>query len=285
MASAVTFQHPAREFSFTDQDFHFLAALANERTGIVLNEQKRDMVYGRLARRLRALNLQTFADYCALLRSDRAAEEMSHLVDAITTNLTSFFREGHHFDHLKTVLEEAIALGSKPGGVKRLRLWSSACSSGMEPYSMAMVLHHLLPVRGGWDAKILATDIDNNMVATARAGEYTARDVEPVPAAYKRYLQPGTSPGTYGMHPEIRELISFKPLNLLEPWPMKGQFDAVFCRNVVIYFNKETKVRLFARMAEHIRPEGWLYIGHSENLHGITERFELKGRTMYRRMP
>ena len=271
---------PVREFTFSDQEFTFLASLAEAKTGIVLTEQKRDMVYGRLVRRLRALNLPDFNAYCDIFRANPNGEEMTHLIDAITTNLTSFFREAHHFEHLHTVLEGLISTST----TRRIRLWSSACSSGMEPYSMAMVLKKLLPAHGGWDAKILATDIDRTMLATASAGEYDAKDVESVPVPYRKFIQPGPNPTRCQMGPEIRDLITFKPLNLLEGWPMKGQFDVVFCRNVVIYFSKETKQQLFARMVEQMQPEGWLYIGHSENLNGITDRFALKARTTYQRV-
>lgn len=269
-----------REFSFTLEEFRFLAGLANAKTGIVLNEQKKDMVYGRLVRRLRALKLGSFREYCDLIDSPCGADEMGHLINAITTNLTSFFREGHHFEHLRdTVLKPLVQSGQK-----RIRLWSSACSAGMEPYSMAMTMRAAIPGIDQYDAKILATDIDTNMVNTGHQGQYNASDVGPVPNEYARYLQPGQKPNTVQMSDELRRMITFKQLNLLEDWPMKGPFDAVFCRNVVIYFDKPTKEVLFERMAELIKPQGWLYIGHSENLHGISDRFKLIGRTIYQRV-
>ncbi len=269
-----------REFEFTDSHFRFLAKLANTRTGIVLADHKRDMVYGRLVRRLRALKLDSFTAYCELLQSEAGEAEMGNLVNAITTNLTSFYREAHHFEHLAEVLRETTT--KQPSG--RIRLWSSACSSGMEPYSMAMTVRSAISDLGKWDTRILATDIDTNMVNTGATGEYSASDVEDVPSECKKYIQRGASAGRVRMSDELKSLIAFKQLNLLESWPMKGPFDAIFCRNVVIYFDKPTKQKLFARMADIIKPGGWLYIGHSENLHGITDRFELQGRTVYRRV-
>ncbi len=268
-----------REFTFTDREFKFLSGLANQRTGIVLADNKRDMVYGRLVRRLRALKLSSFAEYCEFLQTDAGADEVMNLINAITTNLTHFFRENHHFEHLRDTVIAPLAK-QKPG---RFRLWSAACSSGMEPYSMAMVTKEHLPA--GWNAKILATDIDTNMLATGRAGLYTDSEYEEIPPVYRKYVErTGSQEGHMQMGSAIQSLISFKPLNLLEAWPMQGPFDAIFCRNVVIYFDKPTKETLFERMADLLVPGGWLYIGHSENLHGISTRFKLIGRTTYQRV-
>lgn len=267
---------PDKEFVFDDIHFRFLAGLANAKTGIQLPDSKKDMVYGRLVRRLRALNLESFAEYCELLQSDQGEAEFSNMINAITTNLTRFFREPHHFDHLR---EELLKLSGQP----RIRLWSSACSSGMEPYSMAMTALTALPDMKSRDFRILATDIDSNMLSTGATGEYTAADVENIPAECRKFVQ-SAGGDKVQMSQDLKRLISFKQLNLLENWPMKGPFDMVFCRNVVIYFDKPTKEKLFDRMADMMKPGGWLYIGHSENLHGITNRFELSGRTIYRRV-
>lgn len=266
-----------REFDFDDIHFRFLAGLANARTGIVLQEGKKDMVYGRLVRRLRALKLETFADYCNLLQSEAGAEELGQMVNAITTNLTHFFREKHHFEHLRGVLAD---LSSQP----RIRIWSAGCSSGMEPYSIAMTLKAAQADARGKDVRILATDIDSNMLNTGMQGEYDASEFKEIPSECRRYVEQIASTGRMRMNNELKRLISFKQLNLIEAWPMQGPFDAIFCRNVVIYFDKPTKQSLFDRMADLLKPDGWLYIGHSENLHGITDRFELQGRTMYRRI-
>lgn len=270
-----------REFLFSDADFRFLAELANKRTGIVLAEHKKDMVYSRLARRLRALGLDNFTDYCQFLQADSGADEIGHLVNAITTNLTSFFREAHHFEHLR---ESVIKPFLQQKHSKRFRLWSSACSSGMEPYSIAMVLKDAVRDLAAWDMRILATDIDSNMLGVGKAGEYNASEYEHIPAAYRSCIEQGPKSETIRMAEGLKQLIAFRHLNLLEAWPMKGKFDVIFCRNVVIYFDKPTKQRLFARMADMLNPGGWLYIGHSESLHNLSDRFESAGRTIYRKV-
>ncbi len=272
-------QSTLREFSFSDAEFRFLAELAAEKTGIVLPVQKKDMVYARLVRRLRALGLDSFGAYCGILRSDAADGEIGNLVNAITTNLTSFFRESHHFDHLRDALQGKL----EENPAARLRLWSAACSSGMEPYSMAMVLHGVLPPQGRVDARILATDIDTNMLAIGKAGIYGDEDIRTVPSAYARYIDRDSGSRAKITQP-IRDLVVFNHLNLLETWPRKGMFDAVFCRNVVIYFDRDTKIKLFDRIADRLAPEGLLYIGHSENLNGISTRFSPVGRTIYRKI-
>lgn len=271
------------EFELRDDDFEKISSFVRSRTGIVLNERKRNLVYSRLVRRLRALRLDSFAAYCDYLDGPDGDGEHGSLINAITTNLTGFFREAHHFDHLgETVLRPLIA--GRASGRRRLRLWSSACSTGEEPYSIAMVLRTVLPETGGWDAKVLATDIDTDVVAHARAGVYAADSVERMPASHRsRWLEPAPG-GKVQIDRRVRNLITFKQLNLLDDWPMRGPFDAIFCRNVVIYFDKQEKCVLFDRLADMLHPEGWLYIGHSENLLGISDRFQLMGRTIYRRI-
>lgn len=268
-----------REFSFGDKEFKFLGKLVHEHTGIVLAEHKRDMVYSRLARRLRALNLKSFADYCALVEGPQGDDELGHLVNAITTNLTSFFRESHHFEHLR---EHVLQPYHKSKDKHKLRIWSAACSAGMEPYSIAMTMKDSLPKIHEWDARILATDIDTNMLKNGAEGKYTTSELDNIPLPYRSMLT--IDADHLRMGDELKKLISFKHLNLLGNWPMKGLFDAVFCRNVVIYFDKPTQRTLFNRMADIIKPGGWLYIGHSENLSNVCDRFELMGRTIYRRV-
>ena len=271
-------QNIEREFKFEQKDFQFLSDLAYQATGIVLVEQKRDMVYARLVRRLRALGLESFSQYCEFLQSAKSEEEMPHLVNAITTNLTSFFREGHHFEHLKN----NVLLPLTKQSDKKLRIWSSACSAGMEPYSIAMTMKSAIPDILKWDAKVLATDIDTNMVATGNKGEYAISEFDNIPDEYKQYVSANDK--TISVKENIKNHVVFRQLNLLEEWPMKGLFDAIFCRNVTIYFDKPTKEVLFERMANFLKPNGWLYIGHSENLHNISDRFALAGRTIYRRI-
>lgn len=270
-----------REFDFTEENFQFLSKLAHQQTGIVLADHKRDMVYSRLARRLRALGLTCFTDYCTLLQSPEGQDEMSQLVNAITTNLTSFFREGHHFEHLR---DELLLPMVKAGKQKRLRIWSAACSAGMEPYSIAMTVRSTVRDISSWDVKILATDIDSGMIETGNAGEYSDTELKNISQEYQQYLRHHKGNKRLQVVEDIKKLVLFRQLNLLEAWPMKGPFDAIFCRNVVIYFDKPTKQKLFERMAEILPLNGLLYIGHSESLNGISDRFESAGRTIYRRV-
>jgi chemotaxis protein methyltransferase CheR len=272
-----------QEFEFTDAEFKRLREIVHARTGIALSEAKRELVYGRLARRLRKLKMQSFAEYCQLVETGEPAE-LEELTNAITTNLTSFFREGYHFEQLAA--EALPQIESKRAATRRLRLWSAGCSTGEEPYSLAVVLSEAMGRLANWDVKLLATDIDSKVVATAAEGVYAAERFKGVPAErVKKWFPPAAGrPGFSGASPELKSLITFKQLNLLDPWPMKGPFDVIFCRNVVIYFDKPTQRRLFDRMAELQEPGGWLFIGHSENLLNVTRRYKLVGRTVYRRV-
>jgi chemotaxis protein methyltransferase CheR len=265
-----------REFSFSDAEFRFLANLANQKTGIMLPESKRDMVYSRLVRRLRALKLDTFSDYCELLNSDSGKIEMPHLVNAITTNLTHFFRESHHFEHLENELLQQLISNN----CSKIRIWSAGCSAGMEPYSIAMCLASKLEARKNIDARILATDIDTNMLDKGALGEYNLDEYENIPAKYRNMVIKNNN--NMVMSERLKGLIAFKHLNLLDTWPMQGKFDAIFCRNVVIYFDKATQKKLFTNMTKYLSPNGFLYIGHSENISNVCDGFELIGRTIYR---
>ncbi len=204
------------------------------------------------------------------------------MVNAITTNLTGFFREPHHFETLARNIIPELARSNSHG--RRLRIWSAGCSSGEEPYSIAMTVLSALPQRNQWDALVLATDIDTNMVATGQAGLYDGVRTEPVPPELRRrYVRP-VDQDVMEMAPELKRIIRFKPLNLLQPWPMRGMFDVIFCRNVVIYFDKDTQRALFDRYADILKPDGWLFIGHSESLFRVSDRFSHLGRTTYRKI-
>lgn len=272
-----------RQFHFDVEHFRFIVSLVRERSGIVLADNKQDMVYGRLTRRLRALGMSSFNDYLALLRSPAGAEELTAFTNALTTNLTSFFREQHHFEHLRdTVLPHCIAR-AKAGGPRRLRIWSAGSSSGEEAYSAAMVMLSLLPEPERWDARVLGTDIDSTMVAHANAGIYAAERAARIPANLARtFVQPlPESPGKVRMSPALRRVVSFKRLNLLGRWPVAGPFDVIFCRNVAIYFDKPTQTRLYGRLGEKLSDDGVLYIGHAETLMDAADRFRGHGRTIY----
>jgi chemotaxis protein methyltransferase CheR len=271
-----------QEYALRDADFRKIVHLVMDTAGIVISERKRPFVQGRLGRRLRALGMSDFRQYCDLLETPGGDDERANLINAVTTNHTNFFREPHHFSYLtKTILPTiAKADGNRSG---RLRIWSAGCSTGEEPYTIAMTLRDYQPSLSGWDVKILATDLDTNVVAHAAAGIYDAERMESVPSNFRKRFVTELEDGRSQMNDDLCSLISFSPLNLLQKWPMKGPFDVIFCRNVVIYFDKATQRQLFDRYAEILKPDGWLFIGHSESLLNVTDRFDLIGRTTYRR--
>ena len=271
-----------REFTFTASDFEAIARKVRDRTGIVLGATKHNLVYGRLGRRLRALKCDSFKTYLTLLEGPDSDAEHAAMINAITTNLTGFFREPHHFDTLAKEVVPDLVKATARG--RRIRIWSAGCSSGEEPYSIAMAVLPALPSREKWDALILATDIDTNMVATGHAGLYDAAKAEPIPSELRRRFVRAVDDDLVEMAPALKQVIRFKPLNLLQPWPMRGKFDAIFCRNVVIYFDKDTQRSLFDRYADILNPEGWLFIGHSESLFRVSDRFRHLGRTTYRKV-
>lgn len=268
--------------ALADTEFRFLSGFVKQHCGIAMGEHKRQLLQGRLQRRLRALGLGCFEDYCELLRLDPESE-LDEFVSAVSTNVTAFFREPHHFEYLAGQLPEWLA--TRPGG--RLRIWSAGCSTGEEPYSLAMVLAEALEVhRGPANALILATDLSPAALDAARRGVYPLQRLDDVgPERRRRWLQRGTGSqaGFARVHPRLTELVRLRPLNLLEPWPMQGQFDAIFCRNVVIYFDTATKKRLFERFDAALQPHGRLFLGHSESMHGLSDRFTLAGRTIYQK--
>ena len=272
-----------REFAFSNEDFEALRRLVKELTGINLTDQKRELVYGRLARRLRALHLRTFAQYRDLLASD-GGKEISEFCNAITTNLTSFFRESHHFDYLREQLLQAHA--ADRGASRRLRIWSAGCSTGEEPYSLAMTVLEAIPDLRSWDIKILATDLDSDVLAKAQRGIYAADRVRALgPQRLSRFFveRRGRDGPCYEVAPELMSLITFRQLNLMHSLPMKGPLDAIFCRNVVIYFDKDTQRELFARVAHLQRRNDLLFLGHSESLFKVSESYTPIGKTIYRR--
>lgn len=265
-----------------DEDFAFISRFVFDRCGIVLGDNKRQLVFGRLVRRLRELGLSSFAQYCQRLR-DQPEDELDPLTSAISTNVTSFFREDHHFEFLANdLVPELMARGASA----QVRVWSAGCSSGEEPYSIAMVLAETLGSRAKSVARVLATDISQRALGVARQGVYPVDRLQGVSEARrKRWFQRGSgaNDGMARIAQPIRELVTFNQLNLLEHWPMKGPLDAIFCRNVVIYFDNPTKQRLFARYAQLLAPGGYLFLGHSESLHGLSDAFDLVGRTIFRK--
>ncbi len=277
---------PIREFVLSAGDFRRVQALIKARVGIDLGSNKQSLVYGRLARRLRALGMHDFTDYLALVE-DPASDEAERFVNAITTNVTEFFRENHHFEFLVRTVLPGIWRRTGPGA-QRVRFWSAGCSTGEEPYSLAMVLRENPPpvsAAGPWDIKILATDLDTDVLAHASAGIYPVERTEKIGATrLKRFFARAPAGGGYQARDEIRSLISFKQLNLMDPsWPMQGRFDVIFCRNVVIYFDDATKRGLVQRYRQILGDGGYLLLGHSESMVGSTSGFDSCGRTIYRR--
>jgi chemotaxis protein methyltransferase CheR len=265
-----------------DAEFRFLSDFVARHCGISMGEHKRQLLQGRLQRRLRALGLGSFEDYCRLLREDPQSE-LDEFASAVSTNVTAFFREPHHFDFLSEALPAWLA--QNPGG--RVRIWSAGCSTGEEPYSLAMLLAEALEKHhGSADALILATDLSPAALDAARSGVYPSQRLDGIsPERRRRWLQrgSGTQAGKVRVHPRLKELVRICPLNLLEPWPMHGKFDAILCRNVMIYFDAPTKRQLFERFDAALQPHGRLFLGHSESMHGLSDRFTLIGRTIYER--
>jgi len=274
--------HGPGAFAFTSEDFREICSMLHEDAGIYLTDSKASLVYSRLAKRLRALGLESFRDYCALVKGKNGVDERQKMLAALTTNVTKFFREPHHFENLKQLVSQRIPEIRKGG---RLRLWSAACSNGQEPFTMAMVVLSVLPDAARYDVKILATDIDPTMVAAGRAGIYEDDAVSAVPQAMRsRWFEPVAGlKGHWQASQDLADLISFRELNLVGAWPFKGPFDAIFCRNVVIYFEESTQVAIWQRFVPMLLPHGRLYIGHSERVTGPSAAaLEADGITTYK---
>lgn len=267
------------EIALSTAEFEAVKRKVYDLAGISLSDAKRTLVVSRLSRIVRRLNLVSFADYLAYLDGPGTPQDAQEFVNALTTNLTRFFREDHHFAHLVDHVGELIA--ARRPGRNRLRIWSAGCSTGQEPYTIALALMDAHPTLRQWDFKILATDIDTNVVATAARGVYKESDLAGLDPK-RASLFEAAGNGMVRIPAAARSLVTFKPLNLMGEWPFNGPFDAIFCRNVAIYFDRQTQTRMFSRMAGMLAPHAYMYIGHSENLGGCGGRFELVGKTIYR---
>lgn len=276
MTSNTASRAQVHDFDLTDRDFERVRKLIYSIAGISLSEGKRDMVYSRLTRRLRTLGLDRFDKYLDIVDSGDE-DECEAFTNSLTTNLTSFFREEHHFPIFAQHLKRA-------GGARPQTVWCSAASTGEEPYTIAMTAVEAFdsfdpPVR------ILASDVDTNVLATAQAGVYTADRIEKLdPERVKRFFKRGSgaNAGKVRVRDELRKLITFRQINLLEPgWPVRGPLDVIFCRNVMIYFDKPTQLKILERYAPVLMPDGLLFAGHSESFHNATHLFRLKGKTVY----
>ncbi len=265
------------EFSLSEREFARIKTRVYEVAGISLSDAKRTLVISRLSKILRSLGLPSFDAYVDFLERGGSAQDAQDFVNALTTNLTRFYREDHHFTHLRDHVGSLIK--QQPRGM-RLRIWSAGCSTGQEPYTIGMDLLGAFPELKRWDFKILATDIDTAVLAKAARGIYPQNELAGLSAERMRpFVRAGD--GSVQVPQSVRELVSFKPLNLIGPWPMKGPFDAIFCRNVAIYFDKPTQGEVFGRFGAMLAPSGFLYIGHSENLGSGGSGFRLVGKTIY----
>ncbi len=271
-----------REFEFTPRDYERVRRLVYQHTGITLSDSKGDMVYGRLSRRMRELGITRTSDYCDLVERP-GGQELESFRNAVTTNLTSFFRENHHF----TFLAKELAKRQQGHSTRRLRIWSAGSSTGEEAYSIAMTLRENIADVDQWDIKIIATDIDSAVLAKGRSGVYTIERIERLDKTrLKRWFRrgKGEQSGMVKVVPEVAKMVEFKPLNLLGEWPSLDPMDFIFCRNVTIYFDNETKVKLFPRFYQALDDDGYMIIGHSENLMGVCKEFKLLGHTVYEKL-
>ena len=274
----------------SQKEYELFKSLVFEQTGIFLGEKKKELVKTRLGKRLRKTGIPTFKDYYDYVTSSESGgnEELISLIDAISTNKTSFFRENEHFNFLRETVIPEILNNSKMSGKKKIRVWSAGCSSGEEPYTLAIVLYESIKNLYGWDLKILATDISTGMLDKASAGIYKMETIEDVPISSRRaHFQSGSGEmiGQCKVKKHLRDLIVFRRLNLMMPkYPFKGLFDFIFCRNVIIYFNKKTQEELMAKYHRYLKPGGYLFLGHSEGLTGISSGFKYIKPAVYQKV-
>jgi chemotaxis protein methyltransferase CheR len=272
------------EYPLTRRDLGEIAAMIYADAGIYLNESKASLVYSRLSKHIRNLGLSGFREYCNLVSSPAGAAERRDMLSHLTTNFTRFFRENHHFEHLKDEVLPGLIARAKSGG--RVRIWSAACSDGQEPYSIALTILSVLPNAADLDIRVLATDIDPKILAIARAGAYDLTALETVsPAMRKQHFSQTSVNGRekWQIDDRVKKLITFNELNLMAQWPFRGPFDVIFCRNVVIYFDEPTQMKIWSRFATMLPEGGHLYIGHSERVSGDAKSvFDNIGITTYR---
>jgi chemotaxis protein methyltransferase CheR len=265
-----------------DRDFEKFRDLVYAEAGIKLSDLKKALLQARLSRRLRALGIKSYTEYYTYLM-DNYENEKIEFINSLTTNKTDFFRENRHFEFMKEIVLPAYE------GKNEIKIWSAGCSTGEEPYTIAMTMNdYYSGIKKAQNFKILATDIDTRVLESAREGVYKWETVDEIPLpTLKKYFSrgKGENQGVFKIKDILKKNIYFRRLNLLDQvYPMKGQFDIIFCRNVIIYFDKDTQRRLFAKFASHLAEDGYLFIGHSENISGITDRFRLIGSTIYQKV-
>lgn len=286
-ATDETASYGAGLYTISQREFEAFRELIFKEAGISLSDAKRVLVCSRLSRRLRHYGFKSFGQYYDyLMNADSSGAERLRMINCITTNKTDFFREMHHFEFLRDHFFPEIRERTLQGRPRRLRIWSAGCSSGEEPYSIAMIVREFFGFLQGWDIKILASDIDTDMLRVGEGGIYPAERLESVPAEYQRrhFLRGrGEWTGYFQARSEVRDLVTFRRINFADsPWPIHTRFDVIFCRNVIIYFNRETQRRLFERLAEYLEPDGCLMVGHSESLQWLSDMFVLVRGTIYR---
>jgi chemotaxis protein methyltransferase CheR len=266
------------DFKMTDEDLRRVAARAIAMLGIEFGDAKRQMIYSRLSRRLRATSKRSFAEYLDYLDTPVGAAEAEHFANALTTNLTSFFREAHHFEHL-----EGEICKPRPAA-RRLRIWSAGCSTGEEPYSIAMILHANADHLGCLDRRVLATDIDSDVLATASRASYSFDKIKTLPSRFRTSEFFNAEGARSTVTDSVRNLVILRALNLVSSWPFRGPFDMIFCRNVLIYFPVEVRRRVVDRFTDLLQPGGYLYLGHSESTLGVHPKLAPEGHTIYRKV-
>lgn len=275
-------------FSLSDEEFEQIRLLVKSQTGISLGLHKRDLVVSRLSRRLRALQFKTFQQYVDYLRSSGGENEIVHMVNRITTNKTDFFREKHHFDLLNHEILPVLLEQGEKTGLRKLKAWSAGCSSGEEPYTLAVTLAEFFSTHPGWDIKVLATDIDTTMLSTASKGEYDQSLIEPMPKhLLSKYFirQRGSQGFTYKVSPALRRMVTFRKFNMMHAkYPLKPDIDIVFCRNVMIYFDNVDKNSILSKIHGVMTPNGHLFVGHSESLTMVKDFFRYVGTTTYQKI-
>lgn len=274
-----------QQYRLTDKDFDNFSALIFAKTGIHLKPEKKELLNARLGKRLRACRLTSFKEYYDRVMHDASGDELVHLINCVSTNFTSFFREKSHFDYLSSAVLPQFAGGGGSSGP--CKVWSAACSSGEEPYTLAMVVAMFMAGHPSFRASILATDISTKVLSIAEKGIYSIDKMEKVPAEYlKSFFQKGVGKcsGYVKVKDELRRLVTFRHINLMDSFPWREEMDVIFCRNVMIYFTRETQVELAEKFYHCLAPGGYLFIGHSESLTSISHRFQQTATTVYKKV-
>ena len=281
----VSVEHIFQQFRLTDRDFENFSSLILAKTGIHLKPEKKELLNARLSKRLRACQLNSFKEYYDRVVNDVAGDELVHLINCVSTNFTSFFRESSHFDYLSSSVLPYFAKRRSSAGP--CKIWSSACSSGEEPYTLAMVVSLFMSSQPAFSASIFATDISTKVLGIAEKGIYAIEKVEKVPREFlKSFFQKGVGKciGYVKVKDELRRMVTFQHINLMDSFPWREEMDVIFCRNVMIYFTRETQIQLAEKFYHCLSPGGYLFIGHSESLTGISNRFQQVAATVYQKV-